>query len=307
MKVLERLRGRGETAAPGILRLSGPDHPARQPLDAATEIVDRHVELDAVGGITSFTSSSEVSEAIPYLEQAAALAPDDLDVLVAKASVLHAAAQFKSAEEVVDAVLDKDPGHFEARTWKEHWATWATALQFPRWGEAERSLHPVMKGHLAAGHRLQVVRDGLQKALAILIPTQGSPPDTRTRIEVDWVLSPTPFGPLVAYYTRLLEPSGEPSVSEAFLPIFEPSLFSPMEGYFLVQQLAFSPYYFWVSLDGEGVVLNRRIVLAQAAAGGVRELAAKLASGSHYLPQERFQDAMQWHMSNFDMDRMRFT
>jgi hypothetical protein len=163
-----------------------------------------------------------------------------------------------------------------------------------------------MAAHLAAGHRVQVVRNGLQKTLAIVAQVQGPPIDGRTQVKVEWLLSETPHGPLVAYYLKIIEPEGEPSVMEAFLPGFQPSLYSPMEGYFLAQQLAFTPYCFVVLVSGNNVVLNRRIIFGEAGANRPRDIVARLASTQTYLPQDQFQAAMQWHMNNFDVSKLTF-
>lgn len=231
--------------------------------------------------------------------------PNDLDLLVAKAFVLEAGAQFKSAEEVLDLVLSRDPSHFEARKWKSHWNDWTSPVWFPAWDEQQTSLHPVMKAHLALRHQAQIVRDGLQKAVAIVAPVQGPPFDSQTRVETQWVLSETPFGPLVAYYMRIVEPMGEPSAMEAFLPMFKPSLFTPQEGWFLVQQLAWTPSCYAVLADADAVVLNRSSRSGRTLCAPF-VISLRNSRADSFVPQEKFQAATQWHMSNFDMNRLGF-
>jgi hypothetical protein len=240
------------------LRLADVAHPARRHLEQVTKIVDQYVEVEVLGDRTALKASfptDATHQALSTLDAAVALCPDDCDLLVAKACILHASGQFKSAEEMLDVVLGKDPAHFEARTWKNHWQKWKDALRFPKWEERTSSLHPVMAAHLRLGHQVQVVRDGLQKTLAIVCQVEGPPFDNRTTSKVQWVLSQTPHGPLVAFYLRLVEPIGEPSTTEGFLPIFSPE-FIPEEGYSLVQQLAFTPYCFAVCASGSNVLVT---------------------------------------------------
>lgn len=313
MGILDRLRGRrtspaGPVAHVPALRLADPNHPARAQLDRAAVILDRCVRVEVVDDRTMTQISApagEMSEALASLEDAIARSSADPDVLVAKACVQYATAQFGSAEETLDLVLGRDPGHFEAAMWKAHWETWSNALRCPGWDEGERTLHPVMAAHLKAEHRVQLIRDGLQKALAIVAAVQGPPFDSRTQVKVEWILSKTPYGPLVAYYTRVIEPSGEPSTTEAFLPMFQPT-FSPMEGYCLFQQLAFTPYCFVVLVDGDTVMLNRRVVFGGKATARLRAMTAQVASSRAFLPQHQFRNATQWHMDNFDMRSLRF-
>jgi hypothetical protein len=296
-----------KTAKESSLRLADPAHPAREQLEQTVKIVDQYVEIILAGDQTAIKASvGEMEKALPSLNDAIALYPDDVDLLVAKASVLHASAQFKSAEEMLDLVLSKAPDHFEAKMWKNHWVTWRDALRFPKWEERLSSLHPVMADHFRHDRRVQVVRDGMQKTLAIVTGVQGPPFDNRTQLRVDWVLSQTPYGPLVAYYLRIIEPSGEPNTMEAFLPIFKPSVFSPLEGYFLVQQLAFTPYCFVVLVMGTTATINRRIVFGQKAVKKLRDMVLQLISTQSYLPQPQFKSATQWHMNNFDMKRLTF-
>ncbi len=298
-----------KTTSPLALRLADSAHPARKQLEQVVEIIDQYVQVKLVGERIATKISAPVGEmerAVSILDEAIAICPDDVDLFVAKACVLHSSAQFKSAEEVLDMVLSKVPDHFEAKMWKNHWETWSNALRFPKWDEQLSSLHPVMAFHLQADHHVQIVRDGMQKTLAIVSGVQGPPFDSRTQIKVEWVLSKTPYGPIVAYYPKIIEPLGEPSTMEAFLPIFQPTLFSPMEGYFLVQQLAFTPYCFVVLVSGDAVLLNRRITYGQKAIREIREMASQLVSPQSYLPQHQFQSATQWHMNNFDMERLTF-
>ena len=291
------------------LRLADPAHPARIQLAVAARIIDPYVRVELAGERTAMNFSApagEMPRALSSLDEAMRIVPEDMDLHVAKAGILHASAQFKSAEDELDYVLGKMPDHFEAKMWKTHWESWSDALRFPGWDEQQSMLHPVMAAHLRLNHLVQVVRDGLQKTLAIVANVQGPPFDNRTQVKVEWILSKTPYGPLVAYYLQLIEPMGEPSTMEAFVPIFQPSLYSPMEGYFLMQQLAFTPYCFVVLASGNTVTLNRRLVFGPRSAQKIRDIAGQAASTQSYLSQPDFKNAMQWHMNNFDMDRLTF-
>ncbi len=272
-------------------------------------IVDQAIQVEMAGDRTAMKVSAPAEQfrkVLSKLDDAIARCPDDVDLLLVKASVLQACGKPEAIDEVLDRVLELDPSHFEAMTWKEHPETWAGAFRFPKWDKKSAVLHPVMAAHLGLGHRVQVIRNGLQKTLAIVTQVQGPPFDGHTQVKLEWVLSETPHGPLIAYYIKLIEPAGEPSIMEAFLPDFQPTLFSPVEGYFLVQQLAFTPYCFVVLLSGNDVVLNRRIILEEKVAQRIRDIAARLSSAPSHLHQEQFKNAMEWHMNNFDAGQLTF-
>jgi hypothetical protein len=313
VKLLERFFGASPGAAgrpgPPVLRLADSCHACRDVLARVVEIVDRSVLVEQSADETLTTLSTtpdEVARAIALLDGACEASPRDPDLLVAKAGLLHASLQFRTAEQVLDQALEMDAGHFEARMWKTHWETWASALRFPRWDERSSTLAPAMAAHLSQDRRVQIVRDGLQKALVVVASVQGPPFEKGSRAKVEWLLSEAPQGALVAWYLRVMEPSGEPSTLEGFLPIFPPTRFSPMEGLFLLQQLAFTPCLFVVLASGASVLLNQRVELGEAAIGRVREMARKVGSAPPYLPPDRFREAMQWHMSHFDVAGVRF-
>ncbi|MDI1337932.1 MAG: hypothetical protein PSU94_17260 [Lacunisphaera sp.] len=284
-------------------------HPAQKHLDAAAALVDQWVQVEVAGEKTVTHISAgldEVAKALAELDAGLGLCPLDPDLLVAKACVQHASAQFKSAEETLDLLLQHRPDHFEARAWKDHWDTWSNALRFPRWDERQTRLHPVMQAYLRTGHRVQLVRSGLSKIIAIVTEVQGPPIDPKSEIKLSWVLSRTPAGPLVAYYVKIIEPVGEPSTMEAFLAISQPALFSPMEGYYLARQLALTPFCYVVFVSGNSVALNRQIRFGPKTRQQLAQLAADVTATTSYLPQPEFRTAMQWHMQHFDMNRVVF-
>ena len=313
MAFLRDLFGKSAPAGDGgsvaHLRLADPSHPARDLIDRAAAIADQCVQVLATGDRSAMQASfapEQRDQALAALDEAAARCPEDLDLLVAKADLLHAAAQFKTAEEILDQVLARDPDHFEARNWKDHWDHWMNALRFPRWDQAETVIHPVMAAHLTHGHRVQLVRDGLQKAAAIVVGIQGPPLPAATQVKLLWMLSETPHGPLVAYYLRMIEPD-DADTTEAFLPIFAPGQYSPLEGTLLIQQAAFTPYCFVVLIGSSGeVLLNRRVTYSASVQNSLRQIAANVRDRGAYLPQANFQSAMQWHMDHVDLKDLKF-
>jgi len=296
------------TSPTHALRLADPHHPARAILDEAARMIDRSVELTLAGDNILTHMSFDVNETLAMaarMDEVISQYPDDMDLQVAKACLLYAGGQFKSAEETLDRVLSKAPDHFEARMWKNHWETWWNAVRFPGWSEQQTTLHPVMEGYLRQKRITQIVRDGMQKALVIVLPVQGPPLHPQAQLKAEWVLSKTPLGPLVAYYMQINEPGQEPNKMEAFLSIFEPKD-SPQEGFYLMQQLAFTPYYFGVLVQNDRVVFNRRIVLGPRTQQKVRAIVAELEATKDFTPQGSFQQAANWHMSTFDMDKVEF-
>ena len=59
-------------------------------------------------------------------------------------------------------------------------------------------------------------------------------------------------------------------------------------------------------MNGATATLNRRVVLGEKTAQKLRDMVAQIAATESYLPQQQFESAMQWHMGNFDMERLTF-
>jgi hypothetical protein len=287
------------------LRLADSNHPAHEQLEQVVKIIDEYLEVDNTL-LKLSAPSQKMGEVFSLLQQAISICPADSDLVVAKACLSYMSAQFKSSEELIDVALRQDPNHFEAKMWKSHWDTWHNPLRFPKWNEEMATLHPIMSSNLQNDLRAQIVRDGLQKSVAIVADVQGPSFDKETRIKISWVFSETPYGSLIAYYPQIIEPVGEPSTMEAFLPIFQPSAFSPMEGFYLIQQLAFLPYCFVVLVNGNTVVLNRKIIFSPKAAENISNISIKISSMKTFLAQDDFKRAMQWHMEHFDMKKLEF-
>lgn len=294
-----------KTAAPSPLRLADPKHPARKELDILAQKMDERINVLGAGAVQMSIGLSEIQEPVQQIDAVIAKYPQDLDLLLAKACILYSGGQFQSAEEVVDLVLSKDPKHFEARTWKDHWDTWANAAKYPSWSEQKTALHPLMIEHFQQARSVQLVRDGLQKAVAVVASIQGPPLHPQTQFKVEWVLSKTPHGPLVALYQQILEPGCDPSTMEAFVSIFSPK-YNAMEGYNLMRQLAFAPYYFGIMVQNGRVVFNHRITMIPRSAQNAREIAAYLEAQSTFMSEGDFQRASQWHMNSFDMNSVKF-
>ena len=294
---------------PRVFRLADPNHPARKYIDEASAFLDRSVKIQVFGQQILYQNEGafEAVQIAARLDEGIALCPEDLDLQVAKAGILQAGMQYKSAEDLLDTVLAKDSAHFEARQWKDHWATWNSAWKYPSWDEKQKTLHPMMANNLSRNQALQVVRDGLQKTLAIVIKGPAYSMQENTRVQVNWILSETPYGPLVAYYVSTTEPGdAKPHDAEIFLVPQKPSEFTPTESYFLIQQLAFTPYCFIVLANESKVSFCSRYVFGEKETRVIKEIAGKMAARDAFIPISQIRAASQWHMDHFDMDTMRF-
>jgi len=294
------------------LRLTDPNHPARGQLKEAAKLFRENVDvtmsvLSPIRMMSSSWPQEDLLKATKLLEEGFEKSKD-MDILVAKASILRTAMQFKSAEDEIDRVLTVDSNHFEARMWKDHWGTWLGAYAFPYWSPRQKTLSPALITNLKNGVKLQIVRDGLQKSLIFIHDTGGHVPPSGTKIKTQWLLSNTPHGPLVCYYFVMHEPGQPVHNTEAMAAVAKPKTHNPLESYNLIRQMAFVPYIYFVLVNNmKKVVLNQRVKLNKNSIKAIQEIDKKITSPSfNFINTSNIQAASQWHMNNFSMKNLRY-
>jgi len=294
------------------LGLSDPKHRARRNIDAAASLADTAGRLDVVGDRVLFSSlSPQAMKVVDAIDQAIQQAPDDFDLLIAKSAALCCAAQFKSAEEVIDEVLKAVPNNFEARQRKDHWEKWNHVMQYPPWFDSAKELHPAMARAIRDRRSVQLVRDGLQIGIAVVgnAELKQFPRGLSTKMRSKWELvwSETPHGVLIAHYLMVEDdPGGDPFRVEAFLPTFVPTEVDPDSGYWLLQRLNHMNSCFLVLVDGERVLYNARYIFPGRVKATLRLFAERVVQRAEGRDLSAFQRACQWHMSKFDMNSLRF-
>jgi hypothetical protein len=310
MSFLKRFFGSGSEAKQLPLRLSDPAHPARSLIDAASRIADQVVEIKVVGDNTMLSTNSVTSMGLANaIDKALEKAPTDLDLMLAKSGALVCALQFKSAEDIIDQVLETNPKDFEARQRKDHWHDWQNVFCYPSWSEGNTSLHPIMSARIRHNQSVQVVRDGLQIGIAIVRPANNDFPgvlskDIPSKWEAIW--AETPFGPIVAHYTIIRDDPTAPYKAEATLPTYVPTKVTRETGYWLLQQLSRLNSCFIVIADGERVLYNRRYIFPDILKTKLKTIAQKITAEARPVDLNTFQRAVQWHMQNFDLNQIRF-
>ena len=249
-------------------------------------------------------------DGVEILDRALALRPDDADLLVAKSDALAHAMQYKTAEDVLDEVLARDPSHFEARMRKEHWGEWSSVFTLPSWSGEATTLTPAMRGDLDQGRSVQVVRVGVRPALAVLRPVAagdmapGLSRESRAIWEPVW--SQTPAGAILVHYLLVEDDPSSPYRAEAFLPLEKPEKAHRMNGYWLLEQLSRVDGCFVVLAEGDRVLYDRWLPFPEHVSAHLQAMRDKLGTTPVASGAAGMQQAVQWHMSSFDMDQVSF-
>ncbi len=287
-------------------------HPCRRLLDEADQILSQLFEIRVQRGqpVMCCHPSRTIFKALRCLDDALKVLPDDASLLAAKGAVLFYCDPSDEAKTYFKKAVSQG-NSLEARMSLEHWSSWQNFLGFPRWDEDCDELHPAMS--LLAfryNNSIQVVRDGLQKAIALIVAVDELLSDV-TRSEIRFVLSLTPYGPIVANYVRLTTTEvAPPTISERVIAIQNPAIQNqraPLarEGYQLVKQIAEQNYCFVVVLSSGKVSFNRRRLFGERVRAELRQIIDRIESIGSGLTVGNIRDAFKWHADHVpDMDRV---
>lgn len=237
--------------------------------------------------------------------------PGAVELLAVKASALRLAYQNKSAEDVYDAILAIDPDHFDAGMTQEAWDTWPHLLQMPPCSEQMRRLPRALGGNLAEARNVQLVRDGLDIGVAFAQDITEIRFDhglsASMRCQWQFVLTDSPSGRVVAHYVLVEDNAASPYRQEFFLTSGKPEPPSASSGYWLLQRLAKLDSAFIILARGDDVRYVRRYHFPPALRDKVKDIAGRLERDPKPTRSvEDFQRAVQWHMSHFDFESVRF-
>ena len=289
------------------LGLADPKHPAREEIDRASAIADETIGI-FVGGFSC--SSHDARSLVSAIDEALKKSPSDPDLLVAKSGALCLAAQFKTAEEILDEVLSINPDHFEAKQRKHHWNEWHHLFAYPPWSENATTLHPVILDRLRRRFVVQVVRDGLQIGVGMFYPASMDqfPRGLSSRMRCKWqpILSETPYGLLIAHYTFIEDDPENPYIAEAFLNPSVSDEVNPLAGYWLIQRLANLGSCFIVLVDGYKVLYNRRFLFSEKLRDELKRISERVVKEAPQLDEEAWRSAISWHTTHFDLSTIKF-
>jgi hypothetical protein len=292
------------------LGLADPDHPARKYIEEASIIADQAIDVRLGDDTTIMHADSAATlRLVSVIEKAIQKCGEDLDLLVAKSGALCCAAQFKSAEEVIDHVLSIDEDHFEARMRKAHWDKWEHLFQYPPWSLTATTLHPVMAAHLHLSHEVQIVRDGLQIGIAVVKLAQSSsfPSGLSNKMRSKWepMWGDTPFGLIIPHYLLVEDNPSDPYKDEGILPTFVPEEIEPASGFWLLQRLSKSNSCFLVLCEGTKVIYNARYWFTPRLKATLSAMSQKVANLAAKKDLAGFPKACQWYRSNVDLQSVK--
>jgi tetratricopeptide (TPR) repeat protein len=299
MTLLDRLLNRVIRLSPAPPALWRADHPAHEHIRIATAIADRVFRPRFLDGrllCEAAAGTGGYDELRHEMDGALQLAPDDSDLLFARAEANAARGNAEAARELRERVLRLRPDHFDAGMRQRHPDEWPHLYTYPAWSDQTTTVPPTMLALEAAGHAVQIVRDTLSLTPLVLIPLPG----LRSPQEVEeyhwhprWI--ETPHGPVFVCSVLLRLASGAVHRERLFLSPYPVEPIVPQHGNWLIHRFCNAAWIFLVWHDDEEVLFNRRLMLApevRRELAYVRRCLARLELPADH--EERVQRAVGW-------------
>jgi hypothetical protein len=288
----------------GQIPLYSPKHPAHVEIQEIEKLFDRTIEIKIVSNTPIYSSNSgSYMDILNLFDKAIAKAPDDPDLLYARACLYYFHLQGKDGQVDRNRVLELSPTHFDAIMNKEYFKSWDTILHLPGWDENKTVLPDLMANHLRLGHSAQIVRDNLRGAIAIVIhenPSIGLEGCTKIRWDLKWVESPN--GKVAAHYLFL----NNGKFQEMFIPHLtedEPTINS---NFWLLKRLSAEQYCFIVIVRGSRVIWNERYFFPTELLKTLNKLEGDLKTDGAISSMNKFQTAAQRYMDNSDINNLKY-
>jgi hypothetical protein len=292
-----------------VAMLYSKDHPAAEEIAEAEKVAAETIDNKVYGGETSTSFGTMTSfNSVDYfriktiLDRALEKCPSDPDLVYARSSLHYLALQGEDGMKDREKCLSLAPNHFDARMKTDHFNSWDTIFHIPRWDELQTTLPDLMMKHIEMDHMVQVVRDHLKGAIAVVVPESriklaGS---SRMRWELRW--ESTPKGKVAAHYLFL--DNGQ--FQEFFIPHLaeeEPKINS---NYWLLRRLANERFCFIVINRGRSVIRNERYLFPLALVKTLSRMGSDLAANGPVPSLSQFQMAAQWYMQNSDESSLKY-
>jgi hypothetical protein len=237
--------------------------------------------------------------------------PGDVSLLLTKSSALRCLMQMKSAEDLIDEVLTRDPAEFDARLVKDEWAVWPHVLQLPPCSEGMSRLPQALMDGIASERTVHLVRDGISIGVALVHDVSDirfrNGLSQAMRCKWDFVPAETPYGRIVAHYPIVDDDPASPYRQEFFLNVNRPQKVNALTGYWLVQRLARLNSCLIVLARSDRVQYSRRFSFSEQARAQLDELAAQLINDPKPVAGiDGYRRAVKWHMDHFDFESVHF-
>jgi HEAT repeat protein len=209
--------------------------------------------------------------------------------------------------------VEFDPCHYQAQRMLSNPEQWSTLLRHPAWSKELTSVPQSILDRTNRGESFCIIRHKFEKIVSIFLQVDRDyfPPNISEGIGagIEFVLSKTPYGSIVASYVVFYTHPDDPLVRELFLNLAAPSEsvkdFS-LYGGWLSREIASQNHIFLVPVEKNGsVIVNKLLRFDEDTNRNLSEIARSVESEITLMSNEAFKNAQNWHMANFDMKGLR--
>ena len=159
-----------------------------------------------------------------------------------------------------------------------------------------------MMKHVEMDHMVQVVRDHLKGAIAVVVPEKmlNLAGCSRMRWELRW--ESTPNGKVAAHYLFL----DNGRFAEFFIPPMGEGDPKINNNYWLLRRMANERFCFITIFRGRSVIRNERYLFPPALLKTLSQMGSDLTETGPATSMPKFQTAAQWYMQNSDEGSLRY-
>jgi hypothetical protein len=309
IQLLKRLFGdNASSRSTQPMPLYSAKHPAADEISeaekAASEILVSNVISETSGyAITERSiNSPEYFHIKSILDNALQKCPDDPELIYARSSLHYWYLQGEDGMKDRENCLSLNPNHFDARMKGAHFKSWETVFHFPQWDEHHKVLPDAIIKSVESGSRLQLVRDHLRGAIALIVPENLISLDgcSKMRWELRW--NSTPEGNIAAHYLFL--DNGQ--FGEFFVPHLAEEEPTMNANYWLLRRLANEQYCFIVICRGNTVIRNERYLFPSKLMKTLSKMESDLIKTGPISSLAQSQEAAQWYMKNSDENTLKY-
>lgn len=295
----KELRSSSDTLHP----LFSVKHLSAKEIAEAEQVATQAIEIKVAGsGMITSLNSTDYLQMKEILDRAVAKSPSNTDLLYARASLHYLALQGEDGQKDREQCLYLAPDHFDAKMKKDNFKSWDTLFNVPGWDEHRTTLSDLIMKYIEMDHMVQVVRDHLRGAVAVVVPENRINLNgcSRLRWELRW--ETTPYGKVAAHYLFL--DNGQ------FMEMFIPHTSTPEpkinSNYWLLRRLATEKYCFIIVTRGQSVVRNVRYMFPPKLITTLEAMGTELIKSGPSASMAQCQKAAQWYMQNSDESSLRY-
>ncbi|MCD6459283.1 hypothetical protein J7L67_01280 [bacterium] len=287
---------------------------AKDYIKQAGQILDEIISIDCRNGYLSVSwTSKEIEIVEDLLKKAIALEPNNPSYQYCLQQLKIARGLGKSGYEGIRELNNLYPEYIEATGFMSNPEKWLSPFLYPSWNKCSNQADKSFSRLPSGGTRLICVREGIKRTVCFFRNIHsGEMPENikKAKIDIDFKLLETPYGPIAGLYTLIKPCKGDPRLSETLLTLdLCPAQMSDISvcGCWLIRLLAYQPYTYIILNDPKkGIILNHLHYFKSCRKNKLYKIAdyARNVSQQNFFDKQKMDNARTYYMNNVSLKEL---